>query len=292
MTLREWQMCLEMGMIYGIVAVGLHVTFRIVDFPDLTCDGSFILGCATCAAMMKAGTSSGLALLATVFAGGTAGLCTGLLHTYGGISDLLSGILVAFVLYSVNLRVMGGLPNVVLESPTLFDNGTFPPLVVTTGVVCLVYTYFFMTDFGLALRSLGQNRRLSAICGVNVRFATLVALALSNATIGLAGGLFCQYQGFTDISQGHGTLVTALAAVIIGEKLLPRRGMRTVFFACVAGSVVYRIFVAWALHGDSIGLQTQDLNLITGLMIVGVMLFKKKKYRRAHAEIEQNTVDF
>ena len=273
MTWIELFTSLEIGLIYGIVALGIYLTFRVIDFPDLTCDGSFVSGAAACAVALKAGFNPILALIFSLIAGGVGGLITAFLHKYGRLSTLLSGILTAFMLYSLNLKIMGGIPNITLiQETTIFSWGDpLFLLLLIAGIVWISCSYLLLTDFGLGLRSIGQNPVLATSYGVNISFFTLIALVLSNGLIGFGGGLFCQHQGFVDISQGIGTIVIGLAAVMIGEKLLPFRSMWIAPLLCFAGSLLYRLLIAFALHNEWTGLESSDLNLITGLLIVLIM---------------------
>ncbi len=279
MTSTEAVMCLQLGLIYGVVAIGIYLTFRIIDFPDLTCDGSFVLGAAMSAVLIKYGYNPYFALVCSVGAGSLAGTLTGILHTSFKITNLLSGILVAYMLYSINLDVMGGLPNIALiKNVTIFTN--INPLVmlfVICGLVCAAISYLLSTDFGLALQSIGQNKRMAMNGGIRIEHMTIIGLTLSNGLIGLGGGLFCQHEGFSDITQGLGTVIVGLAGVMIGEKLLPFRSPIMVILSCLFGSIIYRLVIACALHAEWLGLQTKDLNLITGIMIVCVMLIPMKR---------------
>lgn len=274
MSIFELLSSVELGLIFGIAAIGIYLTFRIIDFPDLTCDGSFVLGAAVSAVMLQAGANPWFALCMAAVMGGLAGLLTGILHVYFKISNLLSGILTAFMLYSINLKIMGGLPNIALINlPTVFDNSnTISILLLSSVVIWLAVSFLLTTDLGLALRSLGFNKRLALNCGIHTTAMTILALILSNGLIGIGGALFSQQQGFADVSQGLGTIIICLAAVMLGEKLLPTRSLYFAVAACLLGSVLYRILVAFALHSEWLGLQTQDLNIITGLLIVGIMI--------------------
>lgn len=269
----------ELGLIYGIVAIGIYFTFRIIDFPDLTCDGSFVTGAATCAVALKAGIDPFISLLLAFVAGAACGLCTGVLHVYFGISNLLSGILTAFMLYSVNLKIMGGIPNIALiNEHTIFDRG-YPliVLIIVTSLVWLACGYLLITDFGLALRSIGQNKKLAMIQGIRIGPVLIFTLILSNALIGLAGGLFCQHQNFADISQGIGTIIIGLAAIIIGEKLLPSRSTWLTVLSCIIGSVTYRCIITVSLHNQYLGLESADLNLVTGIIVILIMVLPSYK---------------
>jgi putative ABC transport system permease protein len=274
MSIFELLSSVELGLIFGIAAIGIYLTFRVIDFPDLTCDGSFVLGAAVSAAMLQAGANPWLALCMAAIMGGLAGLLTGILHAYFKVSNLLSGILTAFMLYSINLKVMGGSPNIALINlPSVFTNyNTISILLLCSVVIWLAVSFLLTTDLGLALRSVGLNKRLALNCGIHTTAMTIFALVLSNGLIGISGALFSQQQGFADVSQGLGTIIIGLAAVMLGEKLLPTRSLYFAVAACLFGSVLYRILVAFALHSEWLGLQTQDLNIITGLLIVGIMI--------------------
>ena len=279
MSLNELLMSLEIGLIYSVVAIGIYLTFRIIDFPDLTCDGSFVLGAVTSAMLVKHGYNPIIALLYSAIIGGLAGFITGILNTKLKVTNLLSGILVAFMLYSVNLRIMGGIPNIALiNQTTIFTNyNQLLVLIVIVGIIWLLFSYLLMTDFGLALRSIGQNKRLAINSGVKQQQMIIIGLILSNALIGFGGALFSQHQGFADVSQGIGTVIIGLATVMIGESVLPFRSPWIMVFSCMLGSIIYRIFIAVALHSEKLGLETQDLNIITGLLVIGVMLLPRRK---------------
>jgi putative ABC transport system permease protein len=265
---------IEIGLIYGIAAIGIFIAFRIIDFPDMTCDGSFVLGAAISAVLIKFDHNPWLALCAAAFGGALAGLATGVIHSFFKISPLLSGILVAFTLYSVNIRAMGGIPNIPLIGKlTIFSNENSALILSILALsVSAATIWLFATDFGLGARSIGQSTTVAANYGVSIRFVTIIVLMVSNALIGLSGAIFNQHQCFADVSQGVGTLIIGLAAVMIGEKLCPLRTCFAIIPACVIGSIVYRIFIGFALHSEYFGLKTHDLNLITGLLIIVVML--------------------
>lgn len=277
LTVAEVLMSIEMGSIYGIVAMGIYLSFRVIDFPDLTCDGSFVLGAAVSTMLAQWGANPVLALCAAFIAGALAGILTGGLHTKGRIPDLLSGIIVAFMLYAVNLRVMGGVPNRVLpEEHTFF--GVFPNispalLLILVGVgVWAIASAFLHTDWGLALRSIGQNTKLARACGVRVKSYTIFGLAFSNALVGLGGGLFSHHQAMCDVSLGAGTIIVGLAAVILGEKIVPFKAPWLSLLGCFVGSIVYRFFISLALRSDFLGLEAYDLNLVIGTLLLIIMI--------------------
>lgn len=285
MSMFELISCAELGIIFGIVAIGIYLTFRVIDFPDLTCDGSFVLGAAVAGMLIKAGCNPITALLLATIAGALAGLGTWAIHKYFKMTNLLAGILMAFMLYSINLKIMQGMPNIALiDLKTIFNYGN--SLIVLSVLGCAIWaliSFVLTTDFGLAMRSVGQNPRLAQNCGIAISSMTLVALMLSNALIACSGALFSQHQGFADISQGVGTIIVGLAAVIIGEKIFATRNIWINILSCIVGSIVYRILVAAALHSEWLGLETQDLNLITGILVVAIMALPSFKMRVQNA---------
>jgi putative ABC transport system permease protein len=273
---------LEAGLLFGIVAIAVYVSFRILDFPDLTVDGSFPLGAAVSALMIVSGFNPFLATGCGMLAAAAAGALTGLLTVRLGFLHLLSGILVMIALYSINLRIMGR-PNIALiGEPTVFTpleqlgfKSNTSILLVLMGVIVVVATLvsrFLLSEIGLALRATGANSRMAAANGVNVRHATIVGLAVSNGLVGLAGALFAQSQGAADVAMGIGTIIIGLAAVILGESILPGTGVVRAVVAVVIGTIVYRLAVALALNSDLLGLKSQDLNLITAVLVVVALL--------------------
>ncbi|TBL79947.1 ABC transporter permease [Paenibacillus thalictri] len=257
----------ELGLLYALMALGVYITFRILDFPDLTVDGSFTTGGAISAILISNGYSPLLACLCSFLGGLAAGACTGLLHTKGRINGLLSGILMMIALYSINMRIMGK-PNIsLLGTDTVFS--TVPPfalMFVVVIVVKLLLDAFFHTELGLALRATGDNARMIRSLGANTDTTTILGVSLSNGLVALSGGLIAQQSGFADISMGIGMIVIGLASVIIGEAIF---GARTVFWATLAavlGSIVYRIVVALALQVE--WLKTSDLKLITAVIVI------------------------
>lgn len=270
-------MTADVGLIYGLVAVGVYLTFRTINFADMTCDGSFVFGSSVCAALIQSGISPCIAMIFSTIAGGIAGLFTGILNICCKISDLLSGIIIAFMLYSINLKVMSGLPNITLNDLDLSMNSYIILAIVLPLSIALVYLLF--TDFGLALRSVGYNTKFSKIMGINVNAMKLFGLILSNALIGLGGAMFTQYQGFCDVSQGKGTLIAGLAAVIIGENVFKFKKAGYFIFSCIVGSILYRLFIMLALHSDFMKIETQDINLVAGAIIIAMMLIRKEKER-------------
>lgn len=268
---------LEIGLIFGLVALGVFLSFRVLNFPDLTPDGSFPLGGAVAAVLITHGFNPFFATGAAAAAAAGAGWLTAYLFVRLRVMQLLAGILVMIALYSVNLRVMGQ-PNIALISePTVFSTLSLDSLplywsqpmvlLVLTGLLVVGLNGFLNSEDGLAMRATGVNPRMARAQGVSTERQTLVGMALSNALIGLAGALFAQSQGGADISMGVGTIVAGLAAVIIGETLLPSRQLLVLIVSCVVGAVLYRFMVVLALNTEFLGLQAQDLNLITSALV-------------------------
>lgn len=279
MSYEELIISFELGIIYGIVAIGIYITFRVIDFPDLSCDGSFVLGAAVSSVMMKYSYNPWIALLCGALAGAVAGGITSLIHIRFKISDLLSGILVAFMLYSINLKIMGGIPNIsLIDKVTIFSSSNkVTLLIIMSLIISSSVAYILLTDWGLALRSISYNKRLALNVGVRINKLTAIALIASNALIAFSGGLFSQHQEFVDISQGNGTIIIGLAAVIIGERITKNNSIWVAVVSCVTGSIIYRIFISLALYSEMLGLQSQDLNLITGLLVIIIMIKKNVK---------------
>ena len=273
------------------MALGVFISFRLLRFPDLTVDGSFPLGGAVCAILISTGTNPWLATLAGTAAGAVAGLITGWLNVRLKIMDLLASILMMIGLYSVNLRIMGG-PNVpLINETTLFTllqpdsvaDYVMRPLILFVIVVLakLGLDWFFATERGLAIRATGSNARMARSQGVNTGAMILLGMAISNGLVGLAGALFVQTQGGSDISMGIGTIVIGLAAVIVGESILPSRRIVWATLAVVVGAIVYRFFIAAALNSDFIGLKAQDLNLVTALLVTVALVIPQLKRKFA-----------
>ena len=282
---------LEIGLIFGLVALGVFLSFRIINFPDLTVDGSFPLGGAVAAALIVAGVNPFIATAAAIAAGALAGWLTAWLNVHLRIMQLLASILVMIALYSVNLRIMGK-PNVALINDatvfSLVEFGGIPDywlkplvlLVIVIGAKVLI-DLFFASEAGLAMRATGSNPRMARAQGISTDRQTVWGLALSNALVALAGALFVQTQGGADISMGIGTIVIGLAAVIIGETILPARSLVITTLACILGAVLYRFFIALALNSDFIGLKAQDLNLVTAVLVAFALLVPTYKRKLA-----------
>lgn len=280
---------LEIGLIFGLVALGVLISFRILRFPDLTVDGSFPLGAAVAATLISAGFDPFAATLAATLAGALAGAITGWLNVRLKIMDLLASILMMIALYSINLRIMGR-PNVpLITEPTVFtllqpeavSDYVMRPLTLLAAVVAIKFLldWFLGTQIGLAIRSTGSNPRMARSQGIATGSMVLAGLAISNALCALAGALFAQSQGGADISMGIGTIVIGLAAVIVGESIFPSRRLLVMTLAALVGAVVYRFFIALALNADFIGLHAQDLNLVTAVLVTVALVIPLLKQK-------------
>ena len=243
---------MELGLIYGILALGVYITFRILNIPDLTVEGSFVLGMAV-TAVFTVGGDPVLGLAAAILAGALAGACTGLLQTKLMINPILSGIIVMTGLYTVNLAVMGGKANMsILGNDTIFTmvgSKTLVALVLAISIAAIIGT-FFRTRLGLAIRGTGDNQEMVRAASIDADRTKCLALAIGNGLVALSGGLIAQYQLFSDVGSGAGIVVIGLASVIIGEVLLGRRGVAYGLFTAVGGSIIYRVIIAFALKVD------------------------------------------
>ena len=271
------------GLIWGIMAIGVYITYRILDVADLTVDGSLGTGGAVCVVLVLNGVPVGVALVAATLAGMLAGLVTGLFHTACGIPAILAGILTQLALYSVNLRIMGtgtgggkaNLPVSVDKYSLLvsaryvralaLNNPIFVLLIFCAVLIGVLY-WFFGTELGCSLRATGANRHMARAQGINTNVTIVLGLMVSNGLVALAGGLLSQYQGFSDINMGRGAIVIGLAAVIIGEVIFGKifRNFALKLTAAVIGAIIYYIVMNFVLR---MGLSTDDLKLLTALVV-------------------------
>jgi putative ABC transport system permease protein len=279
----------EIGLIYRLVALGVYLSFRVLSFPDLTVDGSFPRGAAVVATAIAGGLGAWVGTALALAAGAAAGMVTALLNVRFKILHLLASILTMIALYSINLRIMGR-PNVALlgESTVLtpFEGLGLPPLwlrplvlLVVVSSCAMLLVRFLASEVGLAMRATGVNPRMAEAQGIRVGAVTCVGMALSNGLAALAGALFAQANGFADVTLGTGTIVVGLAAVIIGETLLPWPTVLATVVGCVLGSVFYRIVVALALEADFLGLEASDLNLVTAVLVGGALILPGTRFR-------------
>jgi putative ABC transport system permease protein len=290
--LRTIPISLEQGLAYGLVALGIVITFRILSFPDLTVDGSFPLGAAVVARLIVEGVPPVYGILLAIIAGFVAGCCTGVLYTKLKINSLLAGILMMTVLYSFNLRIMGK-SNIQLLTvdtfltplETLPVNRFIPIiaffLVVSFGVKILT-DLFMHTQLGFAMRATGDNEQMIRALGVNTDNTTILGLGISNAFVALSGALVAQDQGFADVGMGIGMIVAGLASIIIGEAILGKHTVQRMTLAALIGSFLYKEIISIGLR---LGLAPTDLKLATGIMVIlalGIPALKREKEGKLH----------
>lgn len=279
------------GLIWGIMAIGVYITFRVLDFADLTVDGTLAIGGATLVMCMAGGMNVYLALFVAFLAGCVAGLVTGLLNTAFGIPPILAGILTQLALYSVNLRIMGKANQPI--SPYNYKLAVsmadikMAIVVVAIFVVAIIAAlyWFFGTEMGHAIRATGSNMNMARANGINISMSKIVALILSNGLVALSGGLLAQYQGFADINMGRGAIVIGLAAVIIGEVIFSKifKNFALKLLAVAFGAIIYYVVMQFVIN---LGLNTDDLKLLTAA-IVAVFLgipYIKSKYAETHVK--------
>ncbi|MEA4902096.1 ABC transporter permease [Desulfitobacterium sp.] len=265
----------EQGLMYAIMVLGVYLTFRILDYADLTVEGSFTLGGATAAILIIGGTNPWLATATAFAAGCVAGFFTGFLHTHFKISPLLTGILTMTALYSVNLRIMGRANVSLLKARTIFTDIKNLPGMQTIGVLLLslltiiilgsLLYLFLKTELGLAMRATGDNELMIRSLGVNTDGMKLLGLALSNGLVALSGSFIAQNQQFADAGMGIGMIVAGLASLIIGEVIFGTPNLGRALFAVICGGIIYRFIIAIALQ---LGLAPTDLKMITALIVI------------------------
>lgn len=296
MALSNWLWDIQggatLGVIWGIMALGLYLTYRVLNYADLTVDGSLTLGGALSAVFVAAGMPPILAILLATLGGMLAGLVTGWLHTKLRIPDLLAGILTQFGIYSINLRIMGKANFGLLNEVTLFTQiknlgipskwaGLIIGLIFVIILVILIYC-FFGTEIGCALRATGNNQDMVEAMGANTKAMIVLGLVVGNGLVAMAGGLLAQYQGYADINMGVGTIVIGLAAIMIGEVLFSKRSYIHRLTGVIIGSVVYRIIIAFVLRislnsNFIIKITADDMKLITAIIVAAALVAPRLK---------------
>ena len=290
--LRTIPISLEQGLAYGLVALGIVITFRILAFPDLTVDGSFPLGAAVVARLITEGVPPVYSIIVAVICGFMAGCCTGLLNTKLKINSLLAGILMMTILYSVNLRIMGRSNIQLLTVNTLLtplenlDINRFIPIIAFFFLVAFGIKFltdmFLHTQLGFAMRATGDNEQMIRTLGVNTDSMTVLGLGISNAFVALSGALVAQDQGFSDVGMGIGMIVAGLASIIIGEALFGKKTVQRMTLAAVVGSIIYKFIISAGLR---MGLAPTDLKMATAVMVIlalGIPALKKGKEGKLH----------
>jgi len=274
---------LEQGLLFSLVAIAVYITYKILDFPDMSVDGTFPMGAAISAALLVQGINPWISIIAAVIGGGIAGGITGFLHVKLKIDNLMAGILMMIGLYSINLRIMGKANVPLFNVPNLFK--TAAPIIiiiVMLAVVKLLFDLYMKTKSGFLLMAVGDNEQVVSSLGVNKDLVKILGLVISNALAALAGALTAQYQGFSDVGMGTGTVVMGLAAVIIGSSLFEKVSFIKATTLSILGAVIYKAAIALVLK---FGLNANDLKLMTAVIVVIALcsnngVFKKYKKKK------------
>ena len=273
------QATIEQSLIFAIMVLGVYISFRILNFPDMTVDGTFPLGAAISAKLLTLGVNPYLTLLVALVAGAVAGAVTGLIHVKLKVKDLLAGILVMTALYSVNLRVMGKSNIPLFEEDNIFN--TEYSMMITIVVLILIskflLDYLLKTKFGFALKALGDNENLIVSLGLNEEKYKIYGLMIANAFVAFSGAVLAQYQGFADVGMGTGIIVIGLASIIIGDTLFGKRRRLVGTTIVIIGSILYRGVIAVTL---SMGMDASDLKLITSVIVIVILWIQKQKDKR------------
>jgi putative ABC transport system permease protein len=285
---------LEEGLVYAIMALGVYITYKILDFPDLSVDGTFPLGGAITAVLIIAGVPPMLTLFIAFLLGAVAGILTGLIHVKLKVRDLLSGIIMMTALYSLNLRIAGKANVAIFTKETIFDNAfldqyipvklkeymTVIILFVIVVIMKLILDLYLKTKSGYLLRAVGDNDALVTSLAKDKGFVKIVGLAIANAFVALAGSIYTQKSGFFEISSGTGTIVIGLASVIIGTNVFKRLTLLKATTAVIVGSIIYKLCVAIAIAA---GMAASDLKLITAVLFLAILVVSNERKRRVRA---------
>ena len=273
------QATIEQSLIFAIMVLGVYISFRILNFPDMTVDGTFPLGAAISAKLLTLGVNPYLTLLVALISGAAAGAITGLIHVKLKVKDLLAGILVMTALYSINLRVMGKSNIPLFEEDNIFN--TEYSMMITIVVLILIskflLDYLLKTKFGFALKALGDNENLIVSLGLNEEKYKIYGLMIANAFVAFSGAVLAQYQGFADVGMGTGIIVIGLASIIIGDTLFGKRRRLAGTTIVIIGSILYRGVIALTL---SMGMDASDLKLITSVIVIIILWIQKQKDKR------------
>lgn len=281
---------LEQSCIFAIMVLGLYISYKILDFPDMTVDGSFPLGAAITASLIVKGVNPILALVVAMVGGAISGLITGVIHVKLKITNLLAGIIVMTGLYSINLRIMGK-SNIPLFMSSHLFNGNVPfeflwkpifedgvPAIIIVVVflllVKIVIDFLLKTKFGFALRALGDNENLVISLGLNEKRLKYYGLMIANSLVALSGGILAQHQGFADVGMGTGTIITGLASIIIGSAIIGKKKWISVTTTVIIGTIIYRIIIALSLK---LGMNASDLKLVTSILVIIIIYLKVTK---------------
>ncbi|WP_300330181.1 ABC transporter permease [Fusobacterium sp.] len=267
---------IEQSFIFAIMVLGVYISYKILDFPDMTVDGSFPLGAAVSASLIIKGMNPLLALFLAMLAGAVAGLITGIIHVKLKITNLLAGIIVMTGLYSVNLRIMGKSNIPLFMAKHLFNGqlSSIAIIIIFLLAVKLAVDFLLKTKFGFVLKALGDNESLITSLGINENNLKFYGLMIANSLVALSGGILAQYQGFADVGMGTGTIITGLASIIIGDAVIGKRKIIKPTSMVILGTMLYKIIIALSLK---LGMSASDLKLVTSILVVIIIYLKVKK---------------
>ena len=274
-----FQATIEQSLIFAIMVLGVYISFKILNFPDMTVDGSFPLGAAISAKLLTLGVNPYLTLIVALICGALAGGITGLIHVKLKVQDLLAGILTMTALYSINLRIMGKSNIPLFEEENIFntDYSTIITIIILILISKLFLDYLLKTKFGFALKALGDNENLVVSLGLNEKKYKVYGLIIANAFVAFSGAILAQYQGFADIGMGTGTIVIGLASIIIGDTIFGKTKKISGTSVVIIGSILYRAVLALTL---SLGMDASDLKLITTIIVLIILWLQKLKNKR------------
>ncbi len=273
-----WLTIFEQGLIFGVMALGVYITYKILDFPDLTVDGSFPLGAAVAASLLQSGVNPIIATILSFVAGAIAGGITGILHAKLKITNLLSSILVMIGLYSINLRVMGKANIPLFQEKTIFSNNLMPiyTIALITILMKICLDLFLKTKLGFLLKATGDNPKLVTSLGIDIGTTKIMALMIANGLVALSGSMMAQYQRFSDVTMGTGVMVMGLASIILGETVLKNVPFIAATTMAIVGSILYKASTAFALR---LGFPATDLKLITAVIVVIALVLRYKEIK-------------
>ena len=278
---------IEQSLIFAIMVMGVYISFKILDFPDMTVDGSFPLGAAIVASCLVKGVNPILALIIAILGGALAGLITGFIHVKFKIANILAGIIVMTGLYSINIKIMGRANISLFKVNHIFNSQMKPIIIILIAIlICKISLDFLLkTKFGFILKALGDNETLVTSLGVNKDRLKIYGLMISNAIVSLSGGIYAQYQGFADVGMGTGTIVTGLASIIIGESILKNKRIFKMTTTVIVGTILYKAIITIALK---IGFNASDLKLITSIIVISILGIKNTNFFKNRKGVIKN----
>ncbi|MGF7060170.1 ABC transporter permease [Brassicibacter mesophilus] len=266
----------QQSLIFSIMVMGVYITYKLLDFPDLSADGTFTLGASVSALLITKGINPFISLIIAVVAGAIAGTCTGLLNVKLKITNLLSGILVMISLYSINLRIMTKANLPLFNYTTMFDdNNTLIIALIFTFITAILFTVFFKTKLGYLIKATGSNENMVVSLGINTGAIKILALSLSNALIALSGAILAQYQGFSDINMGAGTIIMGLASIILADSIFRNLPIFNASIICIVGTILYRASISLSLK---LGFNPSDLKLISCIIVIFALSIGHSKF--------------